>query len=64
MTGKPSVFHTVEMCSDSHGSDAIVPSLSFCDEASDNVQSDDDILSRRGHDDDIESFTNDTLFFF
>ena len=44
------------MCSDSHGSDAIVPSLSFCDEASDNVQSDDDILSRRGHDDDIEFF--------
>ena len=50
------MFHTVEMCSDSHGSDAIVPSLSFCDEASDNVQSDDDILSRRGHDDDIEFF--------
>ena len=52
------------MCSNSHGSDAIVPSLLFCDEASDNVQFDDDILSRRGHDDDIESIANDTFFFF
>ena len=32
------------MCSNSHGSDAIVPSLLFCDEASDNVQFDDDIV--------------------
>ena len=63
MIEKSFIFHTVEMCSDSHGSDAIVPSLSFCDEASDNVQFDDDILSRRGHDDDIESIANDTFFF-
>ena len=61
MTEKCSIFHTVEMCSNSHGGDAIEPSLSFCDEASDNVQFDDDILSRGGHGDDIDSIAIDKL---